>query len=231
MKKVFLLMLSGLLVMGAISSQAGATNLPVANYSFESNTPGDGGWLTDASGSTWVRAINDWSYTFADGTYKGTHRFTADKYPAGAPDGLNVAFVNGGTNGGYIRQIVQGTALTEGHIYTLSVYAGKRLDAIPGLSYGVQLVAGGNLLAQLFDVVDQPGTFELAKVQYVPGSGDPSLGLPLEIKLWSFGGQTNFDQVSLTNSTPAPTPIPGSVALMLSGLVGMSALGLRFRKN
>ncbi len=225
MKKYFFLMLAGLIVVSAISSQAGATNLPVANYSFEANTPGDGGWFTDYLGSQFVRTIHGWNYVPGP-PYVGTQRFLAANYPAGVPDGLNAAYVNAGAA---ISQVVQGTALTGGHLYTLSVFAGERLDSYsPNQTYELQLLAGGTVLAEMQDKVDQPGSFELASLQYLPKAGD-HFGSPLQIKLLSFGGQTSFDKVSLTNCVP--TPIPGGVTLMLSGLMGMSALGLRLRKN
>ncbi len=233
MKKVVWFILAGLVAFFAVDSQATAADIQVANYSFEENQPEQGDWVYPAGTvPNFIRAIQDWTYTLADGKCKGTLMLSTTHYPAGVPDGFNVAFVNAGAAGSYINQVVQDAALTAGQIYTLQIYAGNRMDRVPGQSYGVQLLAGGNLLAEMHDTIEQPGTFELATLQYTPQAHDPFLSLPLEIKLWSFGGQTNFDQVSLENFTLVPAPLPGSVALVLPGFLGMSALGLRrLRKN
>lgn len=224
MRKFLLFLFIGMMALAIVPQGALATALPVANPSFEADTP-DNNWVywPDASSPRRLQGqITGW--TLSAPTQQGVHRFTAAEFSS-IPDGLNVAYVNTG----YISQIITGKSVIAGHIYTLEAMAGKRLDqATRTISYALELLAGGNQLAYLQDTVDTPGTFELASLVY---PATQNLAGDLEIRLWSFGGQSSFDAVSLSNATPPPAPIPGSVALMLTGLVGMSALGLRLRKN
>ena len=110
---------------------------------------------------------------------------------------MNVAWLNGPI----LSQVLSET-LSEGYKYTLQVYVGKRAD-LRFSSYAVQLLAGGNLLAQENSLSPKNGQFLLSTVTYTALAGDSYLGLPLEIRLLSGGIQVNFDMVSLDASPVA----------------------------
>lgn len=235
MRKFFVYLFIGVMALAVAPQGVLATALPIANPSFEADIP-DSSWLPDVSNPRQLRGkITNWTLSspaldakgFAN---HGVHRFTTAEYPLGVPDPNNVAYVH---DNSYISQVISGYSVIAGHIYTFEAMVGLRADRPKekyNISYALELLSGGNQLAYLKDDVAIPGTFELASLVYPATQDMPG---ELEIRLWSFGGQSNFDVVTLSNSTPPPpqTPIPGSVALMLTGLVGMSALGLRFRKN
>lgn len=229
MKKILFFMLVGLMAF-SVGDKAFATILPVVNPSFEANLPEDGGWVYLSNGDPrrLEGQISGWTLSFPNTNKQGVHRFTTE-YNA-IPDGLNVAFVNEG----YISQVLANNPVIAGHVYTLEAYVGLRgnnyVTPTRHPSYALELWAGHDLLQRVEGQIPagDAGNF-FAKNLIYPATGNDS-GL-LEIRLWSFGGQSNFDLVSLTNGPPAPAPIPGSAVLLLSGLLGMSALGVRLRKN
>ena len=99
---------------------------------------------------------------------------------------------------------------------------GLRLDLAergylsPG--YAVQLYAGGHWLAQESSLTPAGGTFELSTVNYHATGSDPYLGQALEIRLVTNASQASFDKVTLDY-----VPLPPSLLLLGSGLVGLGA--------
>ena len=200
MKKNFLLILfGGLFVLFTIvSTEVSASPISINNPSFEVDVPEDGGWSSSGGGSGVNSGyITGWNLP---GGWGGTFRPTAIPFPGGVPDGLNTAWLNGHT----ISQLLSET-LSQGYNYTLQVYVGNRAD-LNFSSYGVQLLAGGNLLAQDDNSLSPPdGQFMLSTVTYTAFSDDSYLGLPLEIRLTGGGIQVNFDMVSL-DASPTISP-------------------------
>jgi hypothetical protein len=139
----------------------------------------------------------------------GTFNLTITQYPGQAPEGQNVAdssFFLAGFLPPTISQVLS-DVLTANTLYTLQVEVGNRLDT-PFPGYVVQLLAGGVLLAEDNNSLSPAdGTFATSTVTFTALPGDPNLGQPLEIRLRSFGRQTNFDDVRLTAVASAPTVV------------------------
>ncbi len=130
-------------------------------------------------------------------------------FNAPLPDGTHIAWNNGGT----ISQVL--TATLQPGAYTLSAWVGDRKDVgFPG--YTVALYAGGTLLTSDSSLSPGSGQWLQDILHYNVSSGNPLIGDPLEIRLISNGSQAEFDDVTLDY-----VPIPGSVLLLGSGLVGI----------
>jgi hypothetical protein len=214
MKKFLLILFGGLFVLLTIvSTEVSASPISINNPSFEVDVPEDGGWSSSGGGS----GVNSSGYITGwnlPGGWGGTFRPTAIPFPGGVPDGLNTAWLNGPT----ISQLLSET-LFQPYKYTLQVYVGNRAD-LNFSSYAVQLLAGGNLLAQDDNSLSPPdGQFMLSTVTYTALSDDSYLGLPLEIRLAGGGIQVNFDMVTLDASA---VPIPSAAWLLGSGLVALA---------
>ncbi|MEQ8784963.1 MAG: hypothetical protein RIC55_01635, partial [Pirellulaceae bacterium] len=189
------------------------TPISVDNFSFEDPALADGGFTSGSSGTT---AIPDWEIT-TGGSSAGVFNATATQYPImQATDGDQVAFSNGRT----FRQVLADT-LAANTTYELLVDIGDRADtASPG--YSVGLYAGGVLLAEV-DQTDFPtanGGFVTATVNFATGGAPAQLGLPLEIRLFSGGVQTNFDNVRLTASVAAVNVTADEAVLTAGANIG-----------
>ncbi len=170
------------------------TPIPIQNAGFELPELAPGGFDTN---------LPDWTDVGAPGTTGVLHPSAAE-YPAGAPEGENVAVVSSDADGGGISQVLTDpdAVLKPGTQYTLSVEVGKNED-FPFEGYRIELLAGGVVLADDENTqTPADGTFETATVtyHYDPGEHESLLGEPLEIRLLSTadaGGETNFDDVRL----------------------------------
>ncbi len=135
-------------------------------------------------------------------------------YPAGAPEGKNVALVflwrmqTDGIPVGFSQQLT--ATVQPKTLYTLQVRIGNiaammgdpwDLTGFPG--YRVELLAGNTVLAQDNNtLLPNEGTFLESKVVYSTGAADPTLGQPLGIRLINLnnansGIEVNFDDVRL----------------------------------
>ena len=154
----------------------------VSNPGFEAQVLGDGGYIPG----------NLTGWTITGGTDAGPFNPAANMYAGGlVPEGQNGAYSNGPT----LSQVLPAT-LKPSTDYTLQVDVGQRLDAgIAG--YGVELLAGGTILAQASSPIPATGAFVTATVTYHAAADDFLLGQPLEIRLLSGGLQANFDNVAL----------------------------------
>lgn len=219
MKRLSILTLSFLLCF-LVSTTVFAAPIYIENHSFESNQPSDGGWVPDPVRGPWVYEIDGWNITSTGGD-SGTFQPTSYVYPGGVPDGLNVAY----SNGGIISQTLS-DVLTAEMTYTLGVWIGNRIE--PGFfpAYSIELWAGG-LLASTGSVTPDEGEF-LQAITYTSSYGGAYLGNQLEIRLVSTGGQLNYDLVTLDAS---PIPEPTTMFLLGSGLIGLAGANRRFKKG
>jgi hypothetical protein len=204
-KRVFLICLLGLALMA--QGVAHATPIQVDNPSFENDqwnpswytAPGIGyyesgisGWNTPPGGGTWIPIIPGVAYDTI-------------------PDGSKIAIAQATT----ISQIL--TSNLQVGDYTLKVYVGDRKDNSGFPGYAVQLYAGGNSLVSDSSLTPNNGWL-LDTLHYHATSSSPGLGQPLQIRLTAVKSQVNFDDVTLDYSS---APIPGSVLLLGSGLLGL----------
>jgi hypothetical protein len=117
-------------------------------------------------------------------------------FPAEAPEGENVAYIQDGE----VSQVLSDT-LAAG-TYTLGVKVGQSIPDHPS-PFRVQLLAGSTLLAESTSPVAAAGEFADVVVQYVASGADPALGEALAIVLvddgvpGDFNDEPYFDQVTL----------------------------------
>lgn len=123
-----------------------------------------------------------------------------------APDGVNVAYSNGGT----IAQTVAPT-IVAGDVYTMTVELGARLDTpFDGTAY---LFAGATPYAAIGSA-PAPGTWSTYSASFVGTSLNE--GESITIQLNSSGVQGDYDNVNLSY-----TPEPGFYVALLIGLGGL----------
>ena len=186
-------------------------SIPVTNASFEalSLAHPDDYSLNNIPG--WNVSLHGFASTFRPG----------GEFPAGIPDGVNVAAVGGGSS---ISQTLSGL-LTGNTNYTLLVGVGNRSGYFSG--YTVTLIAGGVVLAtdsiQHSDYsafAEAYGTFTTSTINYFAAAGNAQIGTALSITLSSSGSssdQAEFDNVRLSSSGGSSgTPEPASFGLMLA---------------
>jgi MYXO-CTERM domain-containing protein len=185
-----------------LTGAAQAGPIYVENNSFEATVLSDATWLPGAPEG----------WTLIEGTF-GVLNPSDYVYPDGMPDGVNVAYGNGGTIGQVLAAVLE-----PGTLYSLNVMLGER-PTLPFPGYRIQLLAGGEVLAEDVDTIQpESTTFEGSLVRFHTDASDPLIGLPLEIRLVSFGRQVLFDKVTLHGS---PIPAPGALALLaVAGLTG-----------
>jgi PEP-CTERM motif len=192
-----------------ITTHARAGMIPVVDAGFEDEVLGVGNSISVAPG--WVLGNGGGGILHPD----------LSMFPGGAPEGLNVAF----SNGGYFSQTL--AAVLELGTYSLMVDVGRRGDNTPFGGYTIQLLAGSVVLAEDNDTLIPPaGTFLTSIITYDATARDPNLGQSLTIVLTSLGVQTNFDDVRLSL---ASVPEPGS--LLTLGIGAAFVLGYARRRG
>ena len=209
MKKTFL---TAVAVLFALSAMAGA--ITINNPGFEDPVLSDGAWTYDYIG--WNTSADEWVGTWnpdPDGAiYYG--------YGGNAPEGQNVGWAAASdTDALGFGQILAET-LTADTTYTLTVEVGNNFYYAWN-GYQVQLLAGGNLLAEDDNTLTiASDTFETSTVTYTSGAS-VTPGQALEIRLLAKvgTGEANFDNVQLI-------PEPATM-----GLLGLGALALIRRKR
>ena len=177
-----------------VSLSASATDIPIANYSFENPALADGVWIsgspswTISGGSAGV-----WNpLLFQTGPPPGD---PTQAFIDGIPDGVQVAW----SNNGDIEQSLT-AQLTEGYKYTLTVWIGGRNVIYSNNPYAV-ILAGDSILLADATGFNTPDSWIKETVTYTVFPGDPNVSKDLTIKLMNYDGvQVNFDKVTLDES-------------------------------
>lgn len=180
--------------------------VPLINPSFEDNEVAvPGTFVSEVDG--WVTATN---------LGKGTYRPEPSDFNVPLPDGVNVAYINLGSN-----SLLQetGELLEEGAIYTLTVQVGNRTDA--GITdYRIALEAEGDVLAVGTNPPTPDGEFVTSTTVYevTPDQADRPLSIRLDSLDMSAVAQVNFDDVRLVRLSPV-TPVTDIPTLSAFGLM------------
>ena len=176
-------------------NEAGATTIPIPNFSFETVSVADGSYSQNN--------VPGWNFT----GFVSTYNPTATEIPGGVPDGANVASVAGGST---LFQTLS-AQLQVNTQYTLTAGVGERTDIGAG-GYVITLMAGGNVLASDSSQTLVSGSFVTSTLNYFAAAGDVNLGQTLTINIAAQGiggvntGQTEFDNFQLTSAPGAPEP-------------------------
>jgi len=129
----------------------------------------------------------------------GSWRPAPGYFPAGVPEGVNIAWLEYDSMHSSVLSQILVDVLTANTVYTLSVKVGRRSD-YPLAPFSVQLVAGGEVLAEgTLDTIPA-GQFQTVTVTFTAPDDHPQLGQPLEIRLTANNAnrqQVAFDDVSL----------------------------------
>ena len=184
--------LPALLVLLAATSLTVATPVPVTNAGFEADVLADGVWLPGSA--------TGWAVTGSAGVFNPT---AAQIPPAGAIEGMNTLYSNGGTASQTLT-----TTLTAWTQYTLTAQVGDRTDSnFPGyvMELGVQDGLTFVLLAQVTTSVIPVDGFLMTTLDLIVPIGHPNIGSPLAIRMRGLGGQVNFDDVRLDATPGTPT--------------------------
>ncbi|MGD9688129.1 MAG: hypothetical protein AB7V47_00120 [Phycisphaerales bacterium] len=214
-------------VVACTASAAHAQSIPVVNHGFEANFAAPNsfpvlipaGWQLFDPGTIVEFSVD------AVGVLNPTN---STYFPAGAPEGSNVALIyldgDRGTTPVGLQQTVD-AVLESGATYTLAVQVGNiasgvgappfdfffDLDGFPG--YAVQLLAGGEVIAEDHNSMGvgaariPEGEFRLSTVTFTPEAGHPRVGQALGVRLMNLnmidapqnpGIEVDFDDVQLT---------------------------------
>jgi hypothetical protein len=198
------MVLLGLLT--CLPSQATAYNIGISNPSFEADVLNEGDSLFGAT---------SWDSMFYAGIWNPPTDWPSSSFPYTPPDGNNVGWVNTHGLGSYLQQTLNATLLDNTN-YTLMVDIGHRPDYIDIPPYKVQLIAGGQILAEGSGFDPGYNKFGTLTINYTSQPSDP-IGNNLVIQ-FSSDTQVNFDNVRLTATA---VPIPGALWLFSSGLLGL----------
>ena len=189
-----------------INGQPSPYQLSIVNPSFEVDRY-NASWVQDPIMGPWSDSgITGWVISSTDTNTAGVWAPSTVPYPSGVPEQINVAFANDGVISQQLAEV-----LLENYTYQLNVYVGQRTDLAMG-SYSVQLLAGGNVVAEESNLTPQAGQFLLSTNSFTALPGNPYLGLPLEIRL-SGQTQVNFDDVTL-HATPVSQEVDLNAGLV-----------------
>ena len=214
------------LLMSAFAALAVLTTAPaiaapvtVDNWSFETLPVGglnNAGCGTGCSYSTGI-AIPNWATT---GSQTGQFQpGSTGAYFNSVPDGLTVAYTNGGT----ISQLLSTTALAN-TTYQLLVDLGFRKDIADPGTISLQIGAQTIFATGVADPLSGDWVTYMALLTTTAADG----GAGITINLASNAGQGDFDNVRLDATAATGVPEPLTPSLVGWGLAGV--IGLRRRK-
>jgi hypothetical protein len=208
-------LIAGLVLSALISSGARASTIFVDNASFET-LPGSG--LVNPCGANCsysVAPIPGWVVTGNTGQFQPGPPATTTYFNS-VPDGITVAYTNGGT----ISQIV-GVTAQAGLTYTLQVALGLRNDLPePGI---IDLMMGTQTI-QATGIFPTAGNWSTYTATYTATSGDA--GKAIEILLNSGSAQGDFDNVVLS-----AVPEVSTWCMLLIGFAGIGFAAYRRKNN
>jgi hypothetical protein len=187
------------------------------------SNPGFERRVLSTPGSYALFDVPDWSITGQVGTFRpGTFNF-----PAGVPEGVNVAAIGNNSGGGTLEQTLAAT-LSSNTKYSLMVDVGRRLD-YPFSAYSIELLAGGVAIASSSVLNPLAGTFQSEELIFTTGSTHAHLGQTLGIRLTgsTARAQVNFDNVRLNAINANAVPEPSTLAF---GFFAAGTLLMRRRR-
>lgn len=236
------LLLSALVALTASAATAEANQFIIANPGFEdlrgpTNTTqfDESGQLRDACFSgpacfattdTNAYATPDpipgWTIVSGNCTSMGTYNPRATDFSPEATEGRNTAYLDVHFNGDFVTISQNLCAVLTPGIYTLQVDAGHRND-IQLPSYGIQLLAGGAVIAEDTRIPPLGGWVTVTASATVSPT-NANLGLPLAIRLYALGispknGQIDFDNVRLDGPPGICMSIGTAVEIRCTALV------------
>jgi hypothetical protein len=231
LKQSILSTLAATLTIGIVANapKADAALLNIANAGFEDPVL--------ASGEFTQNILPGWNAYDPNGVYSGNSGYgvfnptSTGAYLGGVPEGNNDAYVYVVDNSVAGISQTLSDVLTANTQYTLTVDVGNpapytgypELAGFPG--HAVQLLAGGNVIAQEASQIISQGTFATSTLTYTATAGDALLGQPLEIRLLNTVGNTgvevDFDNVRLEAISATTVPEPTSML----GILAFGAFG------
>jgi hypothetical protein len=198
-------------------SRADASLITINNPGFEDppisqyTTAAPPGWtLTGTGGGVWN--INNAPLGFWN--------------PSAAPEGDQIGWLSPASppNGTATFFQILGATLTDNTQYTLTGQVGHPIGygatPIPDTIYTVAMWAGSYLLGSISGTGPE-GSFETFTLTFNSGVSGFA-GSPLEIRLSSSQAQTGFDNLVLD-----AVPLPPSLLLMATGIIGIASYGWR----
>lgn len=225
LSKVGWLAVLGLVLVMVTASGASALTITIANPSFEDQQPPTGWSVNPIDGYYTNPTFPVTGWTYGNSAVAGMLHPETTTWMYYVPDGLNVARIG---NGSYMSQILTATILAANTQYTLTVAVGARRDAYAFGGYQVQLGVdnGGTFVILQQDNNTQTptaGNFITSTVNF-DSSGSLYVGKNLEVRLYVPNSvQTLFDDVRLDY-----VPLPSTMLLLGSGLVGLALLRRRW---
>ncbi|MGQ2990600.1 MAG: IPTL-CTERM sorting domain-containing protein [Brevundimonas sp.] len=228
LRKAALSLAAAILVGSALP--AAAQNV-VLNPSFEAPVLADG--------TVQQNFVAGWS-----GTVSGANNYGILRNPSliVAQDGSNLAFIN--VDPGQTKGLVQTLgAVSAGERYDASAWFGWRTDNANVANVAIQLwlggsVVGGDISGGVLVASNAPSLVQGAWVQgtttYTASPAQAGQVLRIRLATTSAGGaQTNFDDVRVARTAPAPVPTMTEWALILFGTImaGGAALYIQRRRQ